>query len=276
MGDAALTFDAIGGQAPPGSPRTIVLGAAGGEDPAAQPRHTGSGGLCGEAALEHGLSRPQIDRYDLAAVNGTGQEAHNLWALEVALDVQWAHSMAPVANILLVTTPTAETLGVQGFPDFMKTEVTVVNSHMASAISQSFGSAEEAFASTRSLLNCVMPLSPPRPTKSPCRPPLAMAGARTSSKRLSRTPGQFRSRPSVGPEPFNNCRRRSHPRCAEAAVSVRDHSDSGLKRGGRPTLRLWIKRLPTVGQGEVVGALMRLPLLLRSPHEFITFPRRNA
>src|SRR2546426_399724 len=46
--------------------------------------------------------------------NGPGQEAHNLWALEVSLDVEWAHATAPLANILLVTTPTAETLGVQG------------------------------------------------------------------------------------------------------------------------------------------------------------------
>jgi subtilase family serine protease len=85
--------------------------------------------------------------------HGTRQESHNVWALEVALDVEWAHSMAPLANILLVTTPTAETLGVQGFPDFMKAEQTVIDNHMASVISQSFASAEEAFNSTQSLLN---------------------------------------------------------------------------------------------------------------------------
>jgi subtilase family serine protease len=85
--------------------------------------------------------------------NGTGQEDHALWALEVALDVEWSHSMAPMANILLVTTPTAETLGVQGFPAFMKAEQTVIDDHLASVISQSFGSAEEAFGSTQSLLN---------------------------------------------------------------------------------------------------------------------------
>ncbi len=85
--------------------------------------------------------------------NGTRQESHDVWALEVALDVEWAHPMAPLANILLVTTPTAETLGVQGFPDFMKAEQTVIDNHMASVISQSFASAEEAFQSTQSLLN---------------------------------------------------------------------------------------------------------------------------
>lgn len=77
--------------------------------------------------------------------NGTGQEAHNLWALEVSLDVEWAHATAPMANILLVTTPTAETLGVQGFPQFMNAEQYVIDHHMADVISQSFGAGEGSF-----------------------------------------------------------------------------------------------------------------------------------
>src|SRR5947208_7137264 len=84
--------------------------------------------------------------------NGTGQEDKSAWALEVALDVETAHAIAPGANILLVTTPTAETLGVQGFPDMMNAEQYVVDHHMADVISQSFGSAEDAFASADSLL----------------------------------------------------------------------------------------------------------------------------
>jgi subtilase family serine protease len=77
--------------------------------------------------------------------NGTGLEAHNLWALEVSLDIEWAHATAPAANILLVTTPTAETLGVQGFTQFMNAEQYVVDNHLADVISQSFGSGEAAF-----------------------------------------------------------------------------------------------------------------------------------
>ncbi|RFU38416.1 hypothetical protein DZF91_27805, partial [Actinomadura logoneensis] len=85
--------------------------------------------------------------------NGTGQEDSNGWALEVALDLDMAHAMAPGANIVLVSTPTAETLGVQGFPQFMNLEQQVVDRGMADVISQSFGSGEEAFHSTASLLN---------------------------------------------------------------------------------------------------------------------------
>jgi subtilase family serine protease len=85
--------------------------------------------------------------------NGTGQENHTLWALETTLDVETAHAMAPGANILLVTTPTAETLGVQGFPQMMNAEQYVVDHHLANVISQSLAAAEESFGSTQSLLN---------------------------------------------------------------------------------------------------------------------------
>jgi len=83
--------------------------------------------------------------------NGTGQENSNAWALEVALDLDMAHAMAPGANILLVTTSTAETLGVQGFPQMMNLEQQVVDGHLADVISQSFGAGEESFGSTASL-----------------------------------------------------------------------------------------------------------------------------
>lgn len=85
--------------------------------------------------------------------NGTGQEDSNGWALEIALDLDMAHAMAPGANIVLVSTPTAETLGTQGFPQFMDLEQQVVDNGMADVISQSFGSGEEAFHSTASLEN---------------------------------------------------------------------------------------------------------------------------
>src|SRR6184192_366654 len=79
--------------------------------------------------------------------NGTGLEYHNLWDLEVALDVEWAHATAPLANIMLVTTPTAETLGVQGFQQMMNAEQALIDSHRVDVISQSFGSGEGAFNS---------------------------------------------------------------------------------------------------------------------------------
>src|SRR5947209_1359972 len=117
--------------------------------------------MCGEEGVTCRSGMPMFSELKQGNVNttgqppnnGTGQETHNLWAIEVALDVEWAHAIAPGANILLITTPTAETLGVQGFPDFFKAEKFVIDRHLADVISQSFASGEDAFNSTQSLLN---------------------------------------------------------------------------------------------------------------------------
>jgi subtilase family serine protease len=118
--------------------------------------------LCGEAGVTCTPGMPWFRTFSFqgsvatkappSASKSPGQEDKSAWALETSLDVETAHSIAPGANILLVTTPTAETLGVQGFPDMMNAEQYVVDHHMADVISQSFGSAEDAFASPQALL----------------------------------------------------------------------------------------------------------------------------
>jgi subtilase family serine protease len=74
------------------------------------------------------------------------------WAEETSLDVQWAHSIAPGANLLLVETPVSETEGVQGLPEIVKAENFVINHHLGDVISQSFGATENTFPSVQSLL----------------------------------------------------------------------------------------------------------------------------
>ena len=74
------------------------------------------------------------------------------WAEETSLDLQWAHSIAPGANILLVETPVAETEGVQGFPEIVAAENFVVDHELGDVISQSFGATEETFPDARTLL----------------------------------------------------------------------------------------------------------------------------
>jgi subtilase family serine protease len=89
-----------------------------------------------------------------ATSKGTGQENKNLWEVEVSLDVEWAHAVAPRANIILVTTPTAEVLGVQGFQQMMNAEQYVIDHGLAQVISQSFGAGEPTFnGGTSALLN---------------------------------------------------------------------------------------------------------------------------
>lgn len=75
------------------------------------------------------------------------------WATETTLDVQYAHAMAPDANILLVETPVAETEGVTGFPEIVQAENYVIDHGLADVISQSFGATEDTFPSKQSLLD---------------------------------------------------------------------------------------------------------------------------
>lgn len=74
------------------------------------------------------------------------------WAGETSLDVEWAHAMAPKANLLLVVTPTAEDEGVSGFPEIVRAEKYVVDHHLAAVISQSFSATEQTFPGEQALL----------------------------------------------------------------------------------------------------------------------------
>jgi subtilase family serine protease len=82
-----------------------------------------------------------------------GLQDRNAWTLETSLDVEWAHAIAPLANIINVTTNPAETQGVQGLPAMMDAEQFIVDNHQATVITQSFGAVEEGFGSTQALLN---------------------------------------------------------------------------------------------------------------------------
>jgi len=82
----------------------------------------------------------RIPAYDPASSDMVG------WAGETTLDVEWAHVVAPGANILLVETPVSETEGVHGFPQIIAAEKYVLNHHLGDVISQSFSATEETFA----------------------------------------------------------------------------------------------------------------------------------
>jgi subtilase family serine protease len=73
------------------------------------------------------------------------------WASETTLDVEWAHTVAPGARILLVETPVSETEGVQGFPQIMAAEQYVLEHYRVDVISQSFSATEETMPSKAAL-----------------------------------------------------------------------------------------------------------------------------
>jgi subtilase family serine protease len=86
-----------------------------------------------------------VPRFDPA------DEDHTGWAGETTLDVEWAHAIAPGADILLVETPVAETEGITGFPEIVKAETYVLDHDLADVISQSFGATERTFDSAAQL-----------------------------------------------------------------------------------------------------------------------------
>src|SRR3954468_24247438 len=165
---AAYNVNPLYAQGYNGTGRTIAVVDSYGSDTMAHDLHVfnqafGLAPMCGEEGVTCAPGMPKFSQLSLqgspatkappSKSKGTGQEDKSAWALEVALDVETAHAMAPGANILLVHTPTAETLGVQGFPQMMAAEKYVVDNHLADVISQSFASAEDAFGSAQSLEN---------------------------------------------------------------------------------------------------------------------------
>jgi subtilase family serine protease len=75
------------------------------------------------------------------------------WGVETSLDVEYAHTMAPGANILLVETPVAETEGITGFPEIVEAENYVIDHRLGDVITQSFGATEQTFSSPQQLLS---------------------------------------------------------------------------------------------------------------------------
>ena len=74
------------------------------------------------------------------------------WAEETSLDVEYAHAMAPGANIVLAETPVSETEGVTGLPEMVESENFAIDHHMADVITQSFGATEATFPNAGSIL----------------------------------------------------------------------------------------------------------------------------
>src|ERR1700676_1819008 len=70
------------------------------------------------------------------------------WAFETTLDVQWAHAIAPGAAIVVLTSPVAETEGVQGMPECLALERYALDHHLGKIISQSWGATENTLFDT--------------------------------------------------------------------------------------------------------------------------------
>ena len=87
---------------------------------------------------------PQLSNTSNKGLSG-GSAAAN-WTGEATLDIEWSYAIAPLAHIILIGVPPAETEGVQGLPNLFK----AVQSEIAATpggtvFSMSFGTTEQDF-----------------------------------------------------------------------------------------------------------------------------------
>ena len=68
------------------------------------------------------------------------------WSGEATLDIEWSYSIAPLAHLVLVAVPPAETEGVQGFPNLFKAIAGEIGATPPGTLfSMSFGVTEQTF-----------------------------------------------------------------------------------------------------------------------------------
>jgi subtilase family serine protease len=98
-------------------------------------------------AFDKGYGLPDPPSFKILSPLGTVPfDANNSteagWAFETTLDVEWAHAMAPGAAIVLMTSPVAETEGVQGLPQFLALEKYALEHQLGHVITQSWAATE--------------------------------------------------------------------------------------------------------------------------------------
>jgi subtilase family serine protease len=105
-------------------------------------------------AQSFGLPKPNFDQVypfgapdykNIAHGNGlSGPNGAAGWSGEATLDIEWSDAIAPLAHIVLLAVPPAETEGVQGLPNMFKAMQQAINTYPAGTVfSQSFGITEQ-------------------------------------------------------------------------------------------------------------------------------------
>jgi len=146
---AAYGVDTLHGENLMGSGQTIVLVDAYGSPTAAadlQKFHdTFFGSLPSPNFTEiYPLGNPPFSNTSDRGLSGPRAAA--LWSGEATLDIEWSYAMAPLAHIILVGVPPAETEGVQGLPTLFSAMQSLIDSLPHGTIfSQSFGLTEQTF-----------------------------------------------------------------------------------------------------------------------------------
>src|SRR5579862_5381862 len=86
---------------------------------------------------------------DFSNSNGNGQSgpvAAAGWSGEATLDIEWSYAIAPLAKIILIAVPPAETEGVQGLPNLFNAISGQIDANPGGTVfSMSFGITEQTF-----------------------------------------------------------------------------------------------------------------------------------
>lgn len=90
------------------------------------------------ACFDQTFGLPAPPSLTVTVVGGSLRGSNSGWAMETALDVEWAHAMAPGAKILLLVTPSSS------FTYMVNDAVPYAVSHGAKVISMSWGAAESS------------------------------------------------------------------------------------------------------------------------------------
>ncbi len=76
----------------------------------------------------------------------SGPSAAASWSGEATLDIEWSYAIAPLAHIVLLAVPPAETLGVQGFPNLFNAISREIDATSSGTVfSMSFAVTEQTF-----------------------------------------------------------------------------------------------------------------------------------
>jgi subtilase family serine protease len=139
---AAYGVDAVHSAGTTGAGQTIVIVDSYGSPTALQDLQ--------QFSSDFGLPAPNLQIYHPCGTptfNNAMKGIQFNWAVEASLDLQWAHTIAPDANLVLVAANPAETQGVQGFDCMFKGEQWAIQNFPGAVVSQSFAATEQSFHS---------------------------------------------------------------------------------------------------------------------------------
>jgi subtilase family serine protease len=146
--NAAYGVDAVHNQGTWGSGQTIVLVDSYGSPTAAndlQFFHDTFYPSMPAPSFEQVFPNGQPD-YKNVGNGQSGSSGAAGWSGEATLDIEWAYAIAPLAHIVLIAVPPAETEGVQGFPNLFKAISDEIDATPGGTVfSMSFGVTEQTF-----------------------------------------------------------------------------------------------------------------------------------